>query len=74
MDKIEDFGVYVNVYYFLKVEIYKSKFDEKMFDLLWNKYWVVIFSFNFFVLVSFVLLLDISRIIVEEDVEIDVYY
>ncbi|OXG13662.1 COP9 signalosome complex subunit 5 [Cryptococcus neoformans Tu259-1] len=46
MDKIEDFGVHANAYYPLKVEIYKSKLDEKMLDLLWNKYWVATLSSN----------------------------
>ncbi|BEI90328.1 uncharacterized protein CcaverHIS019_0303980 [Cutaneotrichosporon cavernicola] len=40
LDKIEDFGAHANAYYPLKVEIYKSKTDEKLLDLLWNKYWV----------------------------------
>ncbi|KAK4684009.1 COP9 signalosome complex subunit 5, partial [Tremellales sp. Uapishka_1] len=40
MDKIEDFGVHANAYYPLKVEIYKTKLDEQLLDLLWNKYWV----------------------------------
>lgn len=52
MDKIEDFGVHANAYYPLKVEIYKSKLDEKMLDLLWNKYWVATLSSNSLVSVS----------------------
>ncbi len=40
LDKIEDFGAHASAYYPLKVEIYKSKTDEKLLDLLWNKYWV----------------------------------
>ena len=44
MDKIEDFGVHANSYYPLKVEIYKTKLDEQLLDLLWNKYWVATLS------------------------------
>ncbi|CAK9779721.1 putative COP9 signalosome complex subunit 5A [Cutaneotrichosporon oleaginosum] len=46
LDKIEDFGAHANAYYPLKVEIYKSKTDEKLLDLLWNKYWVETLSQN----------------------------
>lgn len=74
MDKIEDFGVHANAYYPLKVEIYKSKLDEKMLDLLWNKYWVATLSSNSLVSVSLVSSLDINRIIAEEDVETDAYH
>ncbi|WWC68191.1 COP9 signalosome complex subunit 5 [Kwoniella pini CBS 10737] len=44
MDKIEDFGVHADAYYPLKVEIYKTKLDEELLDLLWNKYWVATLS------------------------------
>ena len=44
MDKIEDFGVHANAYYQLKVEIYKTKLDERLLELLWNKYWVATLS------------------------------
>lgn len=44
MDKISDFGVHANAYYPLKVEIYKTKLDEKLLELLWNKYWVATLS------------------------------
>ncbi|WVR04832.1 COP9 signalosome complex subunit 5 [Kwoniella sp. DSM 27419] len=44
MDKIEDFGVHANAYYPLKVEIFKTKLDEQLLDLLWNKYWVATLS------------------------------
>ena len=40
MSKIEDFGVHANQYYALDVEIYKSKLDNELLGLLWNKYWV----------------------------------
>ncbi len=40
MDKIEDFGVHADSYYQLKVEIYKTKMDEQILNLLWNKYWI----------------------------------
>ena len=44
MDKIEDFGVHADQYYPLKVEIYKTKLDERLLELLWNKYWVATLS------------------------------
>jgi hypothetical protein len=44
MDKIEDFGVHANAYYPLKIEIYKTRLDEQLLDLLWNKYWVATLS------------------------------
>ena len=44
MDKIEDFGVHANAYYSLKVETYKTKLDEQLLDLLWNKYWIATLS------------------------------
>ncbi|CAD6569821.1 MAG: COP9 signalosome catalytic subunit rri1 [Tremellales sp. Tagirdzhanova-0007] len=44
MDKIEDFGVHANAYYPLKVEVYKTKLDEQLLELLWNKYWVATLS------------------------------
>lgn len=53
MDKIEDFGVHANAYYPLKVEIYKTKLDEKLLELLWNKYWVATLSQSLIVSVGF---------------------
>jgi len=44
MDKIEDFGVHANAYYPLKIEVYKTKMDERLLELLWNKYWVATLS------------------------------
>jgi len=44
MNKIEDFGVHADAYYQLKVEIYKTKTDERLLELLWNKYWVATLS------------------------------
>ena len=44
MDKIEDFGVHANAYYQLKVEIYKTKLDERLLGALWEKYWVATLS------------------------------
>jgi COP9 signalosome complex subunit 5 len=44
MDKIEDFGVHMDAYYPLKVDIFKTKLDEQLLDLLWNKYWVATLS------------------------------
>ena len=52
MDKIEDFGVHASAYYPLKVEIYKTKLDEQLLDLLWNKYWVSTLSQSILVSVS----------------------
>jgi COP9 signalosome complex subunit 5 len=52
LDKIEDFGVHANQYYQLKVEIYKTKLDEQLLDLLWNKYWVATLSQSLIVSVS----------------------
>ncbi|KAG9006821.1 COP9 signalosome catalytic subunit rri1 [Tulasnella sp. JGI-2019a] len=40
LSKIEDFGVHANQYYSLEVEIFKSKLDNELLGLLWNKYWV----------------------------------
>jgi hypothetical protein len=44
MNKIEDFGVHADAYYQLKVDIYKTKTDERLLELLWNKYWVATLS------------------------------
>lgn len=52
MDKIEDFGVHADHYYPLKVEIYKTKLDEKLLELLWNKYWVATLSQSLILSVS----------------------
>lgn len=54
MDKIEDFGVHMDAYYPLKVEIFKTKLDEQLLDLLWNKYWVATLSQSLIVSVSWV--------------------
>ncbi|KAI8929080.1 JAB1/Mov34/MPN/PAD-1 ubiquitin protease-domain-containing protein, partial [Entophlyctis helioformis] len=40
LDKIEDFGVHANQYYPLDVSFFKSTLDNKLLELLWNKYWV----------------------------------
>ena len=53
MDKIEDFGVHANAYYPLKVEVYKTKLDEQLLDLLCNKYWVATLSQSLIVSVSY---------------------
>lgn len=44
LDKIEDFGVHAGSYYPLKVEIYKTRLDEQLLNLLWNKYWIATLS------------------------------
>jgi COP9 signalosome complex subunit 5 len=40
LEMIEDFGVNCNKYYQLEISVFKSSLDSKLFDLLWNKYWV----------------------------------
>ncbi|KAF8421096.1 JAB1/Mov34/MPN/PAD-1 ubiquitin protease-domain-containing protein [Tirmania nivea] len=40
LSKIEDFGAHSSQYYPLVIEHFKSSLDEKLLDLLWNKYWV----------------------------------
>ncbi|KAK4167573.1 JAB1/Mov34/MPN/PAD-1 ubiquitin protease-domain-containing protein [Cladorrhinum sp. PSN259] len=40
MNKAEDFGAHASKYYALEVEHFKSTMDNKLLDLLWNKYWV----------------------------------
>jgi hypothetical protein len=40
LSKIEDFGVHADAYYQLDIQIFKSKLDDKLLGLLWNKYWV----------------------------------
>jgi COP9 signalosome complex subunit 5 len=40
LNKIEDFGVHANQYYPVEVEVFKSKMDDELLGLLWNKYWV----------------------------------
>jgi len=53
MNKIEDFGVHADAYYQLKVEIYKTKTDERLLEFLWNKYWVATLSQSLILSVSF---------------------
>lgn len=43
-NKIEDFGVHASRYYSLEVSHFKSSLDNKLLDLLWNKYWVMTLS------------------------------
>lgn len=45
--------MHANAYYPLKVEIYKTKLDEQLLDLLWNKYWVATLSSSLLLSVSF---------------------
>lgn len=40
LSKIEDFGAHSSQYYPLEIEHFKSTLDERLLDLLWNKYWV----------------------------------
>jgi COP9 signalosome complex subunit 5 len=40
LNKIEDFGVHANQYYPIDVVVFKSKMDDELLGLLWNKYWV----------------------------------
>jgi COP9 signalosome complex subunit 5 len=53
MNKIEDFGVHANRYYQLNVEIYKTKSEERLLELLWNKYWVATLSQSLILSVRF---------------------
>eukprot|EP01024_Parvocaulis_polyphysoides_P022602 TRINITY_DN20952_c0_g1_i1.p2 TRINITY_DN20952_c0_g1~~TRINITY_DN20952_c0_g1_i1.p2 ORF type:complete len:392 (+),score=53.72 TRINITY_DN20952_c0_g1_i1:73-1248(+) len=46
MEKIEDFGVHANQYYQLEISYFKSTLDNKLLDLLWNKYWVNVLAAN----------------------------
>ena len=39
-NKIEDFGAHCKQYYPLEEHYFKSTLDRKLFDSLWNKYWV----------------------------------
>ena len=38
--KAEDFGAHANRYYALEVEHFKSSLDNRLLELLWDKYWV----------------------------------
>jgi len=40
LEMIEDFGAHCNRYYQLDISVFKSSLDSRLFDLLWNKYWV----------------------------------
>jgi len=40
LDMIQDFGAHCNRYYQLDISVFKSSLDSRLFDLLWNKYWV----------------------------------
>uniref|UniRef100_A0A0G4IF72 MPN domain-containing protein n=1 Tax=Chromera velia CCMP2878 TaxID=1169474 RepID=A0A0G4IF72_9ALVE len=44
LNKIEDFGLHWKQYYQLPVECFKSSLDEKLLELLWNKYWIATLS------------------------------
>eukprot|EP01025_Chloroclados_australasicus_P030963 TRINITY_DN3118_c0_g1_i17.p1 TRINITY_DN3118_c0_g1~~TRINITY_DN3118_c0_g1_i17.p1 ORF type:complete len:366 (-),score=45.95 TRINITY_DN3118_c0_g1_i17:1810-2850(-) len=46
MEKIEDFGVHANQYYPLDISYFKSSLDNRLLDLLWNKYWVNVLAAN----------------------------
>jgi len=39
-DRIEEFGVHAKMFYKMDIQIFKSNLDSKLFNLLWNKYWV----------------------------------
>lgn len=45
--------MHANAYYPLKVEVYKTKLDEQLLDLLWNKYWVATLSSSLLLSVSY---------------------
>lgn len=40
INKIEDFGVHCKQYYSLDITYFKSSLDAKIFEALWNTYWV----------------------------------
>ncbi|KAH6559889.1 hypothetical protein BASA50_007206 [Batrachochytrium salamandrivorans] len=40
LNKIEDFGVHCSQYYPLEISYFKSSTDNKLLELLWNKYWI----------------------------------
>lgn len=40
MNKIEDFGVHSAKYYKMDIQYFKSKTDNGLLNLLWNKYWI----------------------------------
>lgn len=64
LSKIEDFGVHANQYYQLEIEVFKSKLDDELLGLLWNKYWVDTLSSSALISVSgsFVFLLKSVRV------------
>ena len=53
LSKIEDFGVHANQYYQLEIEVFKSKLDDELLGLLWNKYWVDTLSSSALISVCF---------------------
>lgn len=40
LEKIEDFGVHADAYHPIPITIFKSKLDDELLGMLWNKYWV----------------------------------
>lgn len=40
LEKIEDFGVHADAYYPIPITIFKSRLDDELLGMLWNKYWV----------------------------------
>jgi COP9 signalosome complex subunit 5 len=61
LSKIEDFGVHANQYYSLEVQVFKSRMDDELLGLLWNKYWVSTLSQSPLISVSFYLFLFMGR-------------
>jgi len=39
-EKLKDFGVHFKRYYTLDVSFFKSKLDDEIIQVLWNKYWM----------------------------------
>jgi len=39
-ERIEEFGVHAKMFYKMDIQVFKSNLDSKLFNLLWNKYWV----------------------------------
>eukprot|EP00163_Fabomonas_tropica_P006342 TRINITY_DN1590_c0_g1_i5.p1 TRINITY_DN1590_c0_g1~~TRINITY_DN1590_c0_g1_i5.p1 ORF type:complete len:314 (-),score=38.42 TRINITY_DN1590_c0_g1_i5:411-1352(-) len=60
IDKIKDFGVHESQYYPLEISYFKSSLDTKLFQLLWNKYWVSTLSSSPLLAVRYLLSLSLS--------------
>jgi len=52
LNKIEDFGVHCKEYYSLEMSYFKSSWDKRLLESLWNKYWVSTLSSSSLLTVS----------------------